>query len=683
MRCLFLFLFLLVASPALALDSRPVETPRARVVLSADHAAVAPGQELRLLLRFRLAEGWHIYWENPGDAGGPPEITWRLPEGAAAGPLAFPAPRRIPYGPLLNYGYTEEAAFPITIALPASLPPGEVATIEAEARWLICADICIPEEGAFRLDLPVEAAPRPAGNTALFAAAEAALPRPSPFAMRIGFAGRSGALDLSGPGLSPATLRAAEFFPRDPGLLAHAAPQPLMVREGGLTLRLQRGEGPLPPVIEGVIALVDAAGVRSAYAVSAVPGPVPGGGTIALWQAVLLAFAGGLLLNLMPCVFPVLAMKAMALARLGGAARTAVRAEVGAYTAGVLLSFLLLAAALVGLRAAGSAAGWGFQFTEPAFVVAMAWLMLAVGLNLSGVYAVPGVVLGGRRGAFGTGVLAVLVATPCTAPFMATAIGAALVMEPAATLGVFAALGLGMAAPFAALGMVPALACLLPRPGVWMERLRQALAFPMYGAAAWLGWVVAVQAGPQGVLVLLAGAVLIGLAAWLLGLAQAAGVGRWRGGAALAVAAAMALLPFSGGEPDAAPAPAAEGAEAWSPARVAAALAEGRPVFVNLTAAWCITCQVNDRLALRTEAVRAAMARTNTLYVVGDWTRGDPAIGALIREQGREGVPLYLLYRPGEAQPEVLPQILTEGIVLRALEPLRMPAGAATAGPAG
>ncbi len=320
-------------------------------------------------------------------------------------------------------------------------------------------------------------------------------------------------------------------------------------------------------MIEGVIALTDAAGIRAAYVVSAVPGPVPGETPIALWQAVWLAFAGGLLLNLMPCVFPVLAMKAMALARLGGAARTAVRAEVGAYTAGVLLSFLLLAAALIGLRAAGSAAGWGFQFTEPAFVVAMAWLMLAVGLNLSGVYAVPGVVLGGRRGAFGTGVLAVLVATPCTAPFMATAIGAALVMEPAATLAVFAALGLGMAAPFAALGVAPALARLLPRPGVWMERLRQALAFPMYAAAAWLGWVVAAQAGPQGVLVLLAGAVLIGLAAWLLGLAQAAAAGRWwRGGAGVALAAALALLPFSGSGPGAAPAPTVEGAEAWSPA---------------------------------------------------------------------------------------------------------------------
>lgn len=669
MRRLLFLLFLLLAGPAAALDSLAVESPRASVVLTADHEAVAPGQTLRLLLRFRMADGWHTYWQNPGDAGGPPEIAWTLPEGASAGPLQFPAPHRIPYPPLLNYGYTGAVAFPVTVTVPRGLPPGEVFTLEAEARWLICADICIPEEGVFRLDLPVEATPRPAANAALFTAAEASLPRPSPFAVRVGFDGRSGAMDVSGPGLSPATLREAEFFPRDPGLLSHPAPQPLAAREGGFTLRLARGEGAVPATVEGVIAITDAAGVRSAYAVSVVPGPVPGGAAIALWQAALLALAGGLLLNLMPCVFPVLAMKAMAVARMGGAARGGVRAEALAYTAGVVVSFLALAGLLIGLRAAGSASGWGFQFTDPVFVAAMAWLMLAVGLNLSGVFAVPAVAFGGQRGAFGTGVLAVLVATPCTAPFMAAAIGAALAMDAAATLVVFSALGLGMALPFALLGLAPGFARVLPKPGPWMERLRQGLAFPMYAAAVWLAWVVSVQAGPQGVLVVLAGAVLIGFGAWLLGVAQASpGTGRriGRGAAAAALVAALALLPLMGGS-DAAEAPAAEGAERWSAERVAAALAEGRPVFVNLTAAWCITCQVNDRVALRTEAVRAAMAATNTLYLVGDWTRGDAAIGALIRSVEREGVPVYLLYRPGAAVPEVLPQILTEGIVLRAL----------------
>ena len=672
MRRLLFLLFLLLAGPAMALDSLPVESPRATVALTADHEAVAPGQTIRLLLRFRMAEGWHTYWQNPGDAGGPPEIAWTLPEGASAGPLLFPAPHRIPYPPLLNYGYTGAVAFPVSVTVPRGLSPGEVFTLQAEARWLICADICIPEEGAFRHDLPVEATPRPAANAALFTGAEASLPRPSPFAVRIGFDGRSGAIEVTGPGLSPATLREAEFFPLDPALLSHPAPQPLAAREGSFTLRLARGEGAVPATVEGVIAITDAAGVRSAYAVLAVPGPVPGGAGLALWQAALLALAGGVLLNLMPCVFPVLAMKAMAVARMGGAAQGAVRAEALAYTAGVVVSFLALAGVLIGLRAAGGAAGWGFQFTEPVFVAMMAWLMLTVGLNLSGVFAVPGVALGGQRGALGTGVLAVLVATPCTAPFMAAAIGAALAMAWGATLVVFAALGLGMALPFALLGLAPGLARGLPKPGPWMERLRQGLAFPMYGAAVWLAWVVSVQAGPQGVLVVLAGAVLIGFGAWLIGVAQAASAAAaaarriGRGAAAAALVAALALLPLIGGS-DAAEAPAAESAERWSAERVAAALSEGRPVFVNLTAAWCITCQVNDRVALRTEAVRAAMAATNTLYLVGDWTRGDAAIGALIRSVEREGVPVYLLYRPGSAAPEVLPQILTEGIVLRAL----------------
>jgi thiol:disulfide interchange protein DsbD len=250
---------------------------------------------------------------------------------------------------------------------------------------------------------------------------------------------------------------------------------------------------------------------------------------------------------------------------------------------------------------------------------------------------------------------------------MAAAIGAALAMDAAATLVVFSALGLGMALPFTALGLAPGLARALPKPGAWMERLRQGLAFPMYGAAVWLAWVVSVEAGPQGVLVVLAGAVLIGFAAWLTGVVQASGSRLGRGAAAAALAAALALLPLMGSGSNAAEAPTEEGAERWSAERVAAALAEGRPVFVNLTAAWCITCQVNDRLALRTEAVRAAMAASNTLYLVGDWTRGDAAIGALIRSVGREGVPVYLLYRPGAASPEILPQILTEGIVLRAL----------------
>ncbi|CAA9241217.1 MAG: Cytochrome c-type biogenesis protein DsbD, protein-disulfide reductase, partial [uncultured Acetobacteraceae bacterium] len=399
-----------------------------------------------------------------------------------------------------------------------------------------------------------------------------------------------------------------------------------------------------------------------------------GADAMPLPRALALAFFGGLLLNLMPCVFPVLAMKAMALARLSGAARGEVRAHAASYTLGVLAMFLLLGGALVGLRAAGVSAGWGFQFTAPAFVAAMAWLMLAVGLNLSGVFAVGGPVgagetlarRGGHAGSAATGALAVLVATPCTAPFMAAAVGAAMAMPAAATLAVFAALGLGLAAPQFLLGLFPGFARLLPRPGPWMERLRGALAFPMYGASAWLAWVLSQQAGPEGLALLLAGAVLLGFAAWALGEAQRGG---WRAARPVALAAALgavALLPALA----AAPAPAAstgEDTEAWSAARVSALQAEGRPVFVNLTAAWCITCQANERLVLRSAAVRSAFAAKNVAGLKGDWTRGDAAIGALLRQHGREGVPLYLLYPAGGGPPALLPELLTEGVVLRAL----------------
>jgi thiol:disulfide interchange protein DsbD len=387
------------------------------------------------------------------------------------------------------------------------------------------------------------------------------------------------------------------------------------------------------------------------------------------------ALLGGLILNLMPCVFPVLAMKAMALARLSGEARGKVRAHALSYTAGVLVSFAAIGGLMLGLRAAGVAAGWGFQFTAPGFVAAMAWLMLAVGLNLSGVFRFGGAVgagggvasRGGHLGSFATGGLAVLVATPCTAPFMAAALGAALAMTSAAAMAVFLALGAGLAAPYALLAVAPGLAGRMPRPGAWMERLRQGLAFPMYGAAVWLVWVLAQQAGPDAVLAVLAGGVLLGFGAWALGQAQRAGGSRIGvTAAALGLAGALALLPRIAAAPAAA-APTGPGAEAWSEARVAALRAEGRIVFVNATAAWCITCQVNERVALRGEAVQAAFAARGVAYLKADWTSGDAAIGALLRAHGRDGVPLYLVYPAGGGAPAVLPQILTEGIVLRAI----------------
>ncbi len=664
----------LAPAVACASESAPVVSPQARVSLIADRNVVAPGETLRVALRIALAPGWHTYWSNPGDSGLPAELALTLPPGASATPLTFPTPQRMPFGPLVNFGFTGEVLLPFTVTVPAMLTAGDSFALAAEARWLVCEKVCIPEDGAFLLEMPVGTAVRSAAAPQLDAA-QAALPRPAPFTATAGFDGGAGQLHVTDPALTQATVRDAFFFPTAMGVLDAAAPQALSVRDGAITLRLVRGQADAAWPLQGVLAITDGAGRRVGYQVSAsqVAVSLPAAAPASFAQALLFALLGGLILNLMPCVFPILAMKAMGLARLGGAQARAVRLEAASTTLGVVLSFLVLAGLMLGLRAAGTAVGWGFQLQSPWVVAALAWLMLAVGLNLSGVFAVGGAVglgsglasRGGHLGSFATGALAVVVATPCTAPFMAAALGSALLLPAPLALAVFVALGLGMAAPYAALALFPGLAALLPRPGAWMERLRQVLAFPMYAAAAWLLWVLAQQAGADGLALGLAGALLVALAAWLAGFSTR--LPRLAG--AMAVVAALALLPAL--VTSRAPGPAAAGNEPWSAARVTALQAQGRPVFVNVSAAWCISCKVNERVALDTDTVRAAFARADIAYLSADWTNGDAAITALLRAHGRAGVPLYLLYPAGGGAAKLLPEILTPGIVLAALDPPR------------
>jgi len=384
----------------------------------------------------------------------------------------------------------------------------------------------------------------------------------------------------------------------------------------------------------------------------------------------------------MPCVFPILAVKAVGIAKAAAHDRAAARAHAASYTLGVLITFAVLGLWLFTLRVAGVAAGWGFQFQSPAFVAVMAWVLLIVGLNLSGVFQVNGSVgavgetltaRGGHLGSFFTGLLAVVVATPCTAPFMGAAVAAALSLSSAATLLVFLAMGLGLAAPYAALAILPPLARMLPRPGEWMKVLKEVLAFPMYASAAWLLWVISQQVGPRGVLTTTTGMVLFGFAAWILGTTQYRS-DRWRAtGRAAALVATLAavgaLYDIATTPPPGQPAQAgAQGEpEAYSAARLAALRAAGRPVFVNMTAAWCVTCLVNERVALSSDAVRKAFAERHVAYLRGDWTRADPAISEFLREHERDGVPLYVLYGPKSASPVVLPQILTAGTLLAEL----------------
>jgi len=663
MRFALSLLLMIFAAPALAAESSAAHTPRVTATLVSDTDAVAAGVPLHLGLRLQLAPGWHTYWQNPGDAGIAPEFTLDVP----ASPIAWPAPKRLPEGPLMTYGYTGSVLLPVTV-----VPGTGGLHVTASANWLVCEKICVPEEGHFTLDLPA-GTPAPSAEAPLFAAART--PRPSPFPARIS---GDGTLTLTGAELSPATVADAWFIPTVDGSIQPSAPQKAEVRDGVVLMPFKVA----PRSLAGIVVLRDRSGEESLLAIDAPAGAAPAAASLPLAEALLFAALGGLILNLMPCVFPILAMKAMGLARLSGSERRVVRDNAISYTAGTVLGFAGLGATLLALRSAGSAAGWGFQFQSPVAVAILAWVLFGVGLNLSGVFAVGSRLAGagdglarrgGHVGSFGTGLLAVLVATPCTAPFMGAAIAAALALPPALTLLVFVALGLGMAAPYGLLAFAPGLVRFLPRPGPWMEVLRNAMAFPMYGAAVWLLWIASLEAGEAGVLTVASGGLLLALGAWAYGLAQRSS-GRFRAFgrsvAIVALAGASATLLRLQAGPLQTVASEAEAAERFTPARLAELRAEGRPVFVNMTAAWCVTCLVNERVALSPEAVRAAFAAHRVAYLKGDWTAGDPAITGFLREHARDGVPLYVLYPAGDASPTVLPQILTEATVLSELDKL-------------
>ncbi|MGI4798906.1 MAG: protein-disulfide reductase DsbD family protein [Janthinobacterium lividum] len=662
MRFALPLLLLFATAPSFAAESPPVRSSRVTATLVSDTDQVAAGVPIHLGLRLQMAPGWHTYARNPGDAGLPTDLTLDVP----AGPIAWPVPQRLQEGPLLSYGYTG------SVLLPVSVTPGDGLHVTANATWLVCQKICVPEEGHFSLDLPA-GTPSPSAEAPLFAAAATQTPRPSPFAAHIA---ADGTLSLSGAELSPDTVKEAWFIP-DEGVNASRG---FEVEDGAVLIRLATPKT-APTSLTGTVVLRDARGEESILAVQATPGSAPtfNTGVLPLAEALLFAVLGGFILNLMPCVFPILAMKAMGLARLSGSERRVVRWHAASYTAGVVSAFAALGGILLALRGAGAAVGWGFQFQSPLGVTLLAWLLFLVGLNLSGVFAVGGRLAGvgagltrggGHLGSFGTGVLAVLVATPCTAPFMGAAIAAALAAPGPLPILVFVAMGLGLASPYALLGIAPGLARLLPRPGAWMDLLRGALAFPMYGAFVWLLWVASLEAGEAGVLTVAGGALLLALGAWALGLAQRSN-GRLRSlgrsVAVLACVGAGATLLRLDVAPRSEASARAESVEHYTPARLAELRAEGRPVFVNMTAAWCVTCLVNERIALTPERVRAAFTKYGVAYLKGDWTGGDPAITSFLREHARDGVPLYVLFPAGNAKPTVLPQILTEATMLSEL----------------
>jgi thiol:disulfide interchange protein DsbD len=681
----------------------PVRTPNVEAELVPAQAAAAPGSTVTVALRLAMREGWHTYWRNPGDSGLPTTLDWKLPAGMTAGPIQWPAPRALPAGPLVNYGYEGEVLLPVALAVPADARPGTDLALAARADWLVCKETCIPEGADLTLALPVAtgAAPHPRWGGPIDATL-AALPQPlAGWSVSARGEGQHVRLELVPPA-GAADPGKVHFFPLDEGRIEASAPQAL-ARDGAgyvLTLPVAFQLAPDFRRVAGVVTATQgfpakAASVDVALAGSVVAGPKPvdvpppslavpaasSAAAMSLALAVLFALAGGLVLNLMPCVLPVLSIKVLGFAEHHDS-RATMRHEGLAYGAGVLATFTGLALVLVALRAAGEQLGWGFQLQSPLFVTLLALLFFVLGLNLSGVFEFGNVAPASVRGwtsrnrtldAFGTGVLAVIVASPCTAPFMGAALGFALAQPAWQTLAVFLALGIGMALPYVLLAWFPAWRRVLPRPGMWMVRFKQLLAFPLYATVAWLAWVLGTQLDVDAVLRLAIALIAVALALWAWHAARLGGRAGWRWVALAALAGAVIVArPLASPPPvDASPSRPAAARGAWqgySPGRLAE-LATAGPVFVDFTAAWCVTCQVNKRLVLNDPAVLDAFRTRGVALVRADWTRRDPDITRALGSLGRNGVPVYVLYRPGR-EPLLLPEVLTSRIVADALATL-------------
>jgi thiol:disulfide interchange protein len=701
-RQFFMSLMLLWTGSVLAQGvSEVVPGEHVAAQLVAQREAATPGENLWVALRLDHLEHWHTYWKNPGDAGKPTEISWQLPEGVTAGAIVWPLPERFDLpADLVDFGYTGEVFLLTQLQIPSLLDAPEI-TISASAQWLECDDICIPGGADVVMTIPISVVP---GNpdsrwqagfqTTLDGQASTAVTLDAMFTMT------ADGIDLLVQATDPIFQDASRvtFIPDAHRVFDYNAEQVITTQLSSLQLSQKAHPRALrqPPERVGGILLVETSGNTRVYEVNGAPSEVnaavldgSSGGTVMpaeqsgmpLATVFLFALVGGLILNLMPCVFPVLSLKAMSLASNAKAPIREQRLHGIAYAAGVILSFLVLAAVLLTLQAGGALIGWGFQLQSPWFVAALVYLFFLMGLSMSGVMEIGTGIMGlgsglsekeGYTGSFFTGVLASVVASPCTAPFMGAALGFAFTQPMPVALTVFVSLGFGMSLPFLLFSFIPALTRLLPRPGSWMLTFRQFLAFPLYGTAVWLLWVLGRQAGVDAMAIVTGSCVLVAVAAWLY---QRQSQSSWRylevGVILACIAGVFSVL----GSPmlqtrqgATAPVEVGENVEVYSDARLAELRAGGKPVFVNMTASWCITCLVNERVALSSETVIQALSDKNVTYLKGDWTNNDPAITEVLKRFETSGVPLYLMYPADPSKPaEVLPQLLTEGIIIDAL----------------
>jgi thiol:disulfide interchange protein DsbD len=694
----------LLASPAAhSLPGNVAATDNVKARLVSETGAIGPGQSIWVALELEIRDGWHTYWRNPGDSGQATTLVWTLPPGFTAGDIVWTMPHRFDLPPLVNYGYAGHAVHLVRITAPRELKSGSVALLQAKAGWLVCADVCIPEDAQLQLKLPTAASAAAADpkDAALFSAARSDLPNPQPAAT--GARIQDGKLVLtlgSAWGATLSQITSLAFFPYDEGSIEYGAPQILTRSKDAVELAVKAGDRQQTTgTVRGVLLATEESGdkpavvpIEIAAAFGATGGaPVaeagrsaqPAAQAPALPSLVLLAVLGGLILNLMPCVFPVLSIKAIGLVEQAKKHPAAVRAKGLVFAAGVVSSMLTLAIVLLALRAGGEEIGWGFQLQSPLFVTLMVYLLLAVGLNLSGVFEIGGGLAGvgdgltrgdGYRASFFTGVLTTLVATPCTAPFMAAAVGAALTQSPSFALVIFAGLGVGLSLPYLLLSFAPWTRRALPKPGAWMDTLKQIFAFPMYASAAWLLWVLAQQTSPLGLGAAFTGVILIAFSGWAYQKSKSSGRTLRLTTLATALGAFVlaVLLPLRFDDAAAASTArttaAISDAGGWQPydaARAAEIAAAGRPLLINFTASWCLTCLVNERNAFSDEAVQAVFRDKGVTLMKGDWTNRDPAITKALSAFGRAGVPLYVVYnaKPGSSEPLVLPQLLTPTVV--------------------
>lgn len=678
MRLLLLFIALITSGQVIA---QPAPHVRGEPVSSVTQ--VSAGETFKVIFAQDIDPDWHTYWLNPGDSGAPPSIRWQVADGVEVSEFEYPYPERIPYGPLMNYGYHDEVRLPFDVTVPEDFSESEL-TLEGSGQVLVCADICIPQKVTLSLSVPIGPTQVDSSRVAYFEEAAALIPASLSVPTSFTATEDEISLTIGLPAIQGDRIDSVDYFPLVADTIDNPSDQSFRMTDAGLELTLVPGYGfetanadfsgvlvIREDVGEGVVSsfqITDSGAVASASATNGVA-------ETGLLMALVFAFLGGVILNLMPCVFPVLSIKILSLVESVHEEGESIRLYGWAYAFGVVASFVAIAAVLMVLRAGGEAIGWGFQLQSPVVVSLLAYLFLVIGLNLMGVFEIALSVTDsegkGYTGSISTGVLATVVAAPCTAPFMGAALGYALLQSPVTGLLVFAALGFGMAVPYLLLCYSPALLSRLPRPGNWMVVLRQALAFPMFASAIWLVWVLGIQAGPTAMMQVLGGGLIIAFGIWLM--QQSSGL-LLKAIAALLIIAAVSVgvMQQPSTEPaNTAAADSASGslAKPYSAEALGEALASG-PVFVNFTAAWCITCKVNELNALETTTVREVFLEKGITYLKADWTNEDPKITAALQEYGRTGVPLYLLYKKGAGEAEVLPQILTPSIVTDALETL-------------